>query len=100
MPFDKGVVARRCLRGERDRGELPSQIESNAFATLRTTDRGMNRELGVDPDAPTLPTPASEVDTLEQSLYETAPWSRASLGSVTGSRVCYRSVCTIRSTFG
>jgi tyrosinase len=35
------------------------RIESNAFAALRTTDRGLNRELGADPDAPTLPTPAS-----------------------------------------
>src|SRR5215204_4862334 len=45
-----------------------------------TTDRGLNRELGADPDAPPLPTPASEVDTLGQSPYDTAPWSRASLG--------------------
>jgi len=56
------------------------RIESNAFAALRTTDRGLTRELGADPDAPTLPTPASEVDTLGQSPYDTAPWSRASLG--------------------
>jgi hypothetical protein len=72
MPFDKGVVARRCLRGECDRGELPSQIESNAFATLRTTDIGMNRELGVDPDAPTLPTPAGEVDTWSTPVRDSA----------------------------
>jgi tyrosinase len=56
------------------------RIESNAFAALRTTDRGLNRDLGADPDAPSLPTPASEVDTLGQSPYDTAPWSRASLG--------------------
>ena len=56
------------------------RIESNAFAALRTTDRGLNRELGADPDAPTLPTPASEVDALGQSPYDIAPWSRASLG--------------------
>jgi tyrosinase len=40
----------------------------------------LNRELGADPDAPTLPTPASEVDALGQSPYDTAPWNRASLG--------------------
>jgi tyrosinase len=48
------------------------RIESNAFATLRTTDIGVNRELGVDPDAPTLPTPAGEVDTWSTPVRDSA----------------------------
>jgi hypothetical protein len=40
----------------------------------------LNRELGEDSDAPTLPAPASEVTALGQSTYGTAPWNRGSLG--------------------
>jgi tyrosinase len=54
------------------------KIESNAFVQLRTTDRGLNRELGLD--TPTLPTPANQATTLRQTRYDAAPWNRSSIG--------------------
>lgn len=56
------------------------QIESDAIGRLRTTDRGLNRALGQDIDAPRLPTPAAESMTLQQTPYDTSPWGRGSTG--------------------
>ena len=76
------------------------RIESNAFAALRTTVRGLNRHLGADPDAPTLPTPATEVDTLGQIPYDTAPWNRSSLGFRNRLEGWLSFGITIKCTFG
>jgi tyrosinase len=54
------------------------KIQSNALGNLQTTDRGLYRELGQDPNAPTLPTPATQLTTLKQTRYDTSPWDRTS----------------------
>jgi len=61
-------------------GAFRVRIESNAFGQLRTTDRGLNRQLGQDPAAPTLPTPATQITTLRQTRYDLSPWNRSSTG--------------------
>lgn len=53
------------------------RIESGARGTLRTTDRGLTRELGLDPQAPTLPTPAQMRSALTRPEYDLAPWDRS-----------------------
>ena len=52
------------------------KIQSNARGNLQSTDRGLNRTLGLDPNAPTLPTPATQRTTLRQTRYDTSPWDR------------------------
>jgi tyrosinase len=54
------------------------KIQSNARGNLQTTDRGLNRELAQDPNAPGLPTTAAQRATLQQTRYDTAPWDRTS----------------------
>jgi len=56
------------------------RIESGAAGQLRTTDRGLNRELGQDPSAPSLPTLAAQATALRQTRYDADPWNRASAG--------------------
>ncbi|MEO6958258.1 MAG: tyrosinase family protein [Antricoccus sp.] len=56
------------------------RIESNAVGQLQSTDRGLNRELGQDPSASSLPTPGSQNTTLRQTLYDSSPWNRSSTG--------------------
>lgn len=56
------------------------RIESDALGQLRTTDRGLTRELGADPLSPTLPTPTMQSAALGQTAYDAAPWSRGSSG--------------------
>jgi len=54
------------------------KVESGAAGQLRTTDRGLNRSLGQDPSAPSLPTLASQATALRQTRYDASPWSRGS----------------------
>lgn len=56
------------------------RIESNAVGQLQTTDRGLRRELGQDPNTRTLPTPAAQTTTLRQTRYDASPWNRSSTG--------------------
>jgi tyrosinase len=56
------------------------RIESNASGQLQTTDRGLRRQLGQDPTAPTLPTPQAQATTRRQTRYDASPWNRASTG--------------------
>jgi tyrosinase len=76
------------------------RIESNAFAALRTTDRGLNREHGADPDAPTLPRRPARSTLWGKALTTPRLGAGLLLASVTGSRVGYPSACTIKCTFG
>jgi len=56
------------------------QIESNGSAQLQTTNRPLRRGLGLDGDAPTLPTPQTQATTLRQTRYDASPWNRSSTG--------------------
>jgi tyrosinase len=55
------------------------RIESGASAALRSTDRGLNRELGADPLAPGLPTSADVSGALDEDRYDKSPWDRSTL---------------------
>lgn len=54
------------------------RVESDAQARLRTTDRGLTRNLGGD--TRNLPTTAQVAQTVNQAPYDAAPWNRASSG--------------------
>jgi tyrosinase len=58
------------------------QIESDAFGSLRTTDRGLRREMGMS--LPALPTTAAVAEALDLRPYDEAPWDRSSMGCATG----------------
>jgi tyrosinase len=53
------------------------RIESGASGQLRTTDRGLARDLGADPQATTLPTAAQMQTALNRTQYDLAPWDRS-----------------------
>lgn len=56
------------------------RIESGPGGTLRTTNRGLGRDLAGDPDFPTLPTTADVGDALAEEDYDGPPWDRSTLG--------------------
>jgi len=51
-------------------------IESGSAGQLRQTDRGLRRDLGVDDDAPELPTSDELKATIDAGPYDAAPWDR------------------------
>jgi tyrosinase len=53
------------------------RIEAGPFAQLRTTDRGLSRDLASD--ATTLPTRAQVTQALAQTSYDASPWDRSTL---------------------
>ncbi|MGB8384679.1 MAG: tyrosinase family protein, partial [Dermatophilaceae bacterium] len=53
------------------------RIDSDAQGRLRTTDRGLRRDLGADVD--TLPSSAAVTQALDEDRYDRAPWNRAVL---------------------
>jgi tyrosinase len=53
------------------------RIESDALGQLRATDRGLERDLGADPQAPSLPTAAQMQTALNRTRYDLAPWDRS-----------------------
>jgi len=93
-----GGTGRPVRNGPFRANEFRVRIESNAFAALRTTDRGLNRELGADPDAP----PCRRLPARSTLWGKARTTQRRGAGlllaSVTGWRVGYPSVCTIKST--
>lgn len=56
------------------------RIESDAFGRLRTTDRGLSRQLGADPASASLPTTSQIRTALGMSPYDASPWNRSSTG--------------------
>lgn len=60
--------------------EFRVRIASDITGRLRPTDRGLDRELGTDPAAPTLPTTATQTTTLRETRYDRPPWNRGSTG--------------------
>lgn len=57
---------------------FPIRIEGDRFGGLRTTDRGLNRALGVD--VPTLPTSLQVAVALNVPRYDDPPWDRSTMG--------------------
>ncbi len=55
-------------------GEFSVQIESDRFGRLRSSDRGLRRDLGTD--ITTLPTVNDVAATLSQLRYDRPPWNR------------------------
>lgn len=55
------------------------RVESDALGSLRSTDRGLRRALGVD--VLTLPTSAQVAAALALTSYDGAPWDRSSAGA-------------------
>ena len=53
------------------------RIESDALGQLRATDRGLERDLGADPQARSLPTAAQMQTALNRTQYDLAPWDRS-----------------------
>ena len=52
------------------------RIETDSVGRLRQTDRGLRRALGVDDDAPQLPTTEELKTTLDAGPYDAPPWNR------------------------
>ena len=55
-------------------------VESLFTGRLETADRGLSRQLGEDPDFPSLPTTAHVQDALDLTIYDRAPFNRSSGG--------------------
>jgi tyrosinase len=55
------------------------RIVSVSTVTLQATDRGLRRNLGGDPDAPSLPTSDDVKTTVDAARYDDTPWNRSPL---------------------